>query len=301
MWICCIISCFTGVWKAIKNTFGLVWLRKVFPWDNFMLKAGSDSWQQKELNLLKSRLPVSTIKLFDQAKVEFSLSNKQLCQLHQYCTGPKFPLLWSGMANSWRGKGRFCIYLIICQMEYRLRPTSTVLCIVRGTHVEVMGRIKNLSLNLFVVLSLGLSASCQSSCLLLAFLYAKIPILHTFGVFSTPFFWISMWKYYRLCLWDTSEGEWDSPCHWIMVSACVQTQEAQADMMYMLLLVLVYFKFRGTGTWVTVSLSAPWSTKSRQKRCSAVLNYLILNFMASNNTVISLCVVFIAKEQLWMK
>lgn len=204
MWICCIISCYTRAWKAIKNTFGLVWLRKAFPWDNFMLKANSDSWQQKELNLLKSRLPVSTIKLFDQAKVEFSLSNKQLCQLHQYCPGPKFPRLWSGMANSWRGQGEILHLFDSLSDEYRLRPTSTVLCNVRGTHVEVMGRIKRLFLNLFVCIRL--SAPCQSSCLLLTFLCAKTPILHTFGVVSTPFFWISLWKCYRLCLCDTSEG-----------------------------------------------------------------------------------------------
>lgn len=142
-------------------------------------------------------------------------------------------------------------------------------------------------------------ASLPAFCLLSSVL--RLPFCTPLVLFWHPFSGLACQSITDCACVTLQREQWDSPCHWVMVSACVQTQEAQADMTYMLLLVFVYYRFRGTGTWVTVSLSAPWSTKTRQKRCTAVLNSLVPNFMSSHNTVISLCMVLIAKEQLWVK
>lgn len=193
-------------------------------------------------------------------------------------------------------KARFCIYLIICQMEYRLRPASTVFCSIRGTHVKVMGRIKNLSLNSFVCIATWTLhlASLPAFCLLSSVL--RLPFCTPLVLFLHPLSGLACESITGCACVTLQSKQWDCPCHWVVVTACVQTQEAQADVMYMLLLVFVYCRFRGTGTWVTVSLRAPWSTKSRQKICTAMLNYLNPNCKVSNNTVSILCVVFIAKE-----
>lgn len=193
-------------------------------------------------------------------------------------------------------KARFCIYFIACQMEYRARPSSTVFCIARETCVETTGWIKHLSLN------------CHLHFLLLTMPVFFLPFA-LFSPFFSPFFcvetltfhprpalflhsWaglacvivlqpVSVWHY------GGSSKRWDSPCHQVMFSGCVQTQGAQTDLLCVVLLVFVCLLCGHRNRNLSTS-TYPEEPKTARGGCNTALNYSVLNFTASTNTVVSL-------------
>lgn len=85
------------------------------------------------MNLLKGRRPVSTIKPFNQVKVEFILTNKQLFQLHQCSAGSIFPYLRSNLAEE---KARFHIKFMLCGLGYKLKTLIPTIHSVSPTNVS---------------------------------------------------------------------------------------------------------------------------------------------------------------------
>lgn len=245
MWIYCIISCFTRLWKAINNTSGMVWLTKAFPWGNFhMLKANSDSWQQKELNLLKSSSQQAQLSYSTKWRLNLAsqINNSASCIRTALIPNSHFfDLAWQIHEEE---KAKFCIYLTVCQMEYRLNTTSAVPANVRETLTKIMGRITHLC-----VLSFGLSAAYQASLLTrksLAFFFpsfspffcAETPTLHTSDIcflhLSMGFVHVEVLQAVWHC--RRSSKQWNNVCHQVGVSGCVQTQEGWVGIVYMVLL-----------------------------------------------------------------
>lgn len=152
-----------------------------------------------------------------------------------------------------------------------------------------MRRIKHLSLNLFYVLSLGLSASYQAS-LLPAFFFLFSIFLsfllcwdshftHLWGRFCTLLLDSLVWKYYRLCLCDTSEGAVSSEIvpvteSWFQ-AVCRLRKPTLMWCTWFCWHLAVYYTVRGTGTWVMMSLNEPKHAEEDALLCWAILFWIL--------------------------